>query len=158
MVFNIRTISQLVLEWIKDNIMEKKIKHLEMIENIILRMSNNSFWLKGWAVSLIVAIFILADVETNQIYSMFTFIPVVSFWFLDAYYLLIERKYAILYNVVLQKNEEEVDFDLSISNINYMKIKDKKLKYRACLFSITEGIFYIPIFIVLIIVYKATVI
>ena len=32
---------------------EQKIKHLEMIEAVIERMGNNSFQLKGWAVTLV---------------------------------------------------------------------------------------------------------
>ena len=35
--------------------MEKKIKHLEMIQAVIVRMGNNSFLLKGWSVTLISA-------------------------------------------------------------------------------------------------------
>ena len=31
--------------------MDNKIKHLEMIEAIIERMANNSFLLKGWAIT-----------------------------------------------------------------------------------------------------------
>lgn len=65
---------------------ENKRKHLEMIQNVIQRMANNSFLLKGWTVSLIVAIFTLADKTMNQAYFGFTYIPVVAFWFLDAYY------------------------------------------------------------------------
>lgn len=136
--------------------MENKIKHLEMVQNIIQRMANNSFLLKGWAVSLVVAIFVLADVETYQIYFLITFIPMISFWFLDSYYLQIERKYTVLYNKVLQK--KEVDFDLSISNINYVRLKEKKLKYIFCLFSISEVIFYIPIILILVIIYRANII
>ena len=33
--------------------MEKKIKHLEMIQGVINRMAGNSFALKGWSVTLI---------------------------------------------------------------------------------------------------------
>ena len=39
-----------------DLFLEDKYKHLEMIQNIIQRMATNSFMLKGWAVTLIVAI------------------------------------------------------------------------------------------------------
>lgn len=37
--------------------MESKIKHLEMIQGIINRMASNSFYLKGWAVTLVAGIF-----------------------------------------------------------------------------------------------------
>jgi len=37
--------------------MEKKLKHLEMLQGVINRMANNSFLLKGWSVVLISALF-----------------------------------------------------------------------------------------------------
>lgn len=36
--------------------MEEKLKHLELIQNIITRMANNSFLLKGWSITIIVAL------------------------------------------------------------------------------------------------------
>lgn len=63
-----------------DLFLEDKYKHLEMIQNIIQRMATNSFMLKGWAVTLIVAIFALADKDMNQnyfwayIYSSYNFL------------------------------------------------------------------------------------
>ena len=57
-----------------DLFLEDKYKHLEMIQNIIQRMATNSFMLKGWAVTLIVAIFALADKDMNQNYFGLTYI------------------------------------------------------------------------------------
>jgi len=31
--------------------MENKIKHLEMLQNVIARMASNSFIIKGWSVT-----------------------------------------------------------------------------------------------------------
>ena len=136
--------------------MDDKYKHLEMIQSIIQRMANNSFMLKGWAVTLIVAIFALADENTNQNYFGLTYIPAIAFWFLDAYYLQLERKFKILYDEIRQKSA--VDFDLSIQDINYKKIKKEKLRYVKCLFSASEWLFYIPIVVVLTIICKSDII
>jgi hypothetical protein len=38
---------------------EAWVKHLEFIQNAITRMATNSFWLKGWAVTLVAATFAL---------------------------------------------------------------------------------------------------
>ena len=38
-----------------------KLKHLEFIQGIITRMANNSFMLKGWAVTLVAGIFALSS-------------------------------------------------------------------------------------------------
>lgn len=133
-----------------------KVKHLEMIQNIIKRMANNSFLLKAWTVSLIVAIFTLADSKTNQTYFGVTYIPVVAFWFLDSYYLQMERKYIELYDIVRKK--ESVDFDLSVKSINFKNIKVEYLKYIKCVFSICEWIFYTPIIILLTVIFRNNII
>ncbi len=132
--------------------MECKIKHLEMIQSIIQRMANNSFLLKGWTVSLIVAVFALADSMMNQYYFVFTYIPVVIFWFLDAYYLQLERKYVTLYDDI--RKEKVTDFNLNIDKVTYKETKKEDLKYRNCLFSTSECLFYIPIAILLTVIFR----
>lgn len=132
--------------------MESKFKHLEMIQSIIQRMANNSFLLKGWTITLIVAIFALSDNDMNQNYFGLVYIPVLAFWFLDSYYLQLERKYKQLYNDVRQK--QDIDFDLNIENINAQTRKKQDLLYLKCLFSACESIFYIPILILLTIIFK----
>lgn len=133
--------------------MEERIKHLEMIQSIIHRMANNSFLMKGWVVTLIVAVFVLADSTTNQNYFWVAFVPIIFFWFLDSYYLLLERKYIFLYNEV-RKKSEKVDFDLNIADITYRKVGKKNLKFIGCLFSLSEIVFYFPLGIIMVIVYS----
>ncbi len=94
-------------------------------------MANNSFMLKGCTITLIVAIFALADKEINQAYFLFTYIPAIVFWFLNSYYLQLERKYKVLYNQCTKKRN--VDFDLEIQDITYGKTKKEQLKYRKCI-------------------------
>ena len=38
--------------------MESKIRHLEMIQGVINRLSTNSFLLKGWSLSLITGLIV----------------------------------------------------------------------------------------------------
>ena len=38
---------------------ENKIKHLEMVQDVIKRMASNSFILKGWTVNLVAGIMAL---------------------------------------------------------------------------------------------------
>ena len=49
--------------------MEMKLKHLEFIQGIITRMANNSFMLKGWAVTLVAGIFALSSKDSDQLFS-----------------------------------------------------------------------------------------
>ena len=71
--------------------MDKKLKHLELVQGVINRMANNSFMLKGWAVTLVAGIFALAGKDTDKLYFLAAYVPVLVFWGLDAYYLLQER-------------------------------------------------------------------
>ena len=64
--------------------MENKRKHLELIQNVISRMAKNSFMLKGWAVTLVAGIFALSGKDTNKLYFLVAYIPVIVFWGLDA--------------------------------------------------------------------------
>lgn len=60
---------------------ESKLKHLEMIQGIINRMASNSFALKGWAVTLVAGIFALASKDTDKIYFLIAYVPIVVFGF-----------------------------------------------------------------------------
>ena len=131
--------------WVKLD-MDNKLKYLEMIQNLIERMANNCFLLKGWSITLITVIFALADQTLKQDYFLFAYIPVIAFWFLDSYYLQLERKYKVLYEIAIKKDINEIDFDLSIDGITYDKLKSKvdslkefnpMMGHRGCRLAIT---------------------
>lgn len=63
----------------RGDFVESKIKHLEMIQNVISRMARNSFALKGWAVTLIAGIFALAGKDTDKFYFLVAYIPIIIF-------------------------------------------------------------------------------
>ena len=123
------------------SIMDNKVKHLELIQGIINRMSSNSFMLKGWAVSLVAGIFAIADKDADKMYFLVAYIPVIVFWFLDAYYLGQERLYRSLYDGVRKKKETEIDFSLNPDSIS----KKDRTDFLSCLFSQTECGFYCPL-------------
>ncbi len=124
---------------------EDKYKHLCMIEEIIERMAKNSFTLKGWALTLVVLIGSFSAYGSNQKYIVVAFLPIACFWLLDTYYLQKEREYRTLYNEVRCKKETEIDFNLDYKEA-CVKVKDTgKFCYFNCMFSFTEGVFYIPI-------------
>lgn len=122
---------------------ENKLKHLEFLHNTINRMSTNSFIIKGWAITLLSAIFVLADKETNQNYIILMFIVIPVFWYLNGYFLLQERKFRALYDEVRIKKEEEINFSMDISNY-----KTDKNTIQDCLFA--QSIWPIYIFLLII--------
>lgn len=125
--------------------MEDKCKHLELVQGVINRMASNSFMLKGWAVTLVAGIFALAGKDTDKLYFLVAYAPIIIFWGLDAYYLLQERLYRSLYDKVRQTDKDKIDFSLKATA---QEFNSKKNRYDSCLFSGTELWFYLPLAIV----------
>lgn len=122
--------------------MDNKLKHLELIQDVINRMASNSFKLKGWAVTLASGVFALASKDADKMYFLITYVPVIAFWFLDSYYLWQERLYRTLYNDVRMKDENDIDFSLNVSNYANNPVKNT---FCSSLLSKTEIWFYIPL-------------
>lgn len=97
-------------------IMENKYKHMDYIQSAISRMASNSFYLKGWNVTIIAAIVALSFKESDwRIYACALVLNVV-FWFLDAYYLKQEKLFRELYNKVSKISDDNlVDFSMNTS-------------------------------------------
>lgn len=127
--------------------MENKIKHLEMIQAVIQRMANNSFQLKGWAVTLVGIIGALSTSQDNKRFFVLAFVPIIAFWGLDSFYLQLERKFTVLYKNVVTKNNDNIDFSMDIREETLvMDDADKKrTKFWNCLWSKSEAGFYGPI-------------
>jgi hypothetical protein len=67
------------------------IKRQEILQSIIARMAQNSFTIKGWAVTVISALLAFGNKDTDRWLAICALYPVVAFWGLDAYYLMQER-------------------------------------------------------------------
>lgn len=88
-----------------------KHKHLDYIQDVVNRLAGNSFAIKGWAVTIITALFALAASESvNSDIVWFAFIPILAFWLLDGYFLWQERLFRGVYKNVARKSEKEIDF------------------------------------------------
>jgi hypothetical protein len=98
--------------------MDKKLKHLEFIQNIITRMNSNSFLIKSWTITLVSALFALAANDSNINYVLITYVPIPIFWLLDGFYLSQERQYRELYGHVSQLTDSEIDFSLNATTYN----------------------------------------
>ncbi|MCE2416332.1 hypothetical protein J4G07_20305 [Candidatus Poribacteria bacterium] len=126
--------------------MEKKIKHLEMIQNIITRLANNSFSLKGWTVIFIAAVLGFAIKESNSNYIPLVLFPIFAFWGLDGYYLRQEKLFRALYDKVRKLDEQDINFEMDTSSI------EKEVgSWRSICVSRTILGFYGPILIVILI-------
>lgn len=125
--------------------MDNKYKHLELVQGIVNRMASNSFMLKGWAVTLVAGIFALAGKDTDKLYFLVAYVPILVFWGLDAYYLFQERLYRSLYEKVRKIEEDDIDFSLKTTTVEF---DSNKNGYCSCLLSKTELWFYLPLAVV----------
>ena len=80
-------------------------------------MSNNSFLLKGWAVTLISLLFLLAIRDSNYALLLLSLIPIFTFWGLDAYYLRQEKLFRKLYDAV-RRNQVKEQFIMDTGQFN----------------------------------------
>jgi len=117
--------------------MEKKLAHLEMIQGVINRLSQNSFLLKGWCVVLVSALFALAAGNSRVYFIYLAYFPALAFWILDAYFLWQERLFRALYDHVRKMKEEELDFSMDTSIV-----KDQVRPWADVIFSKTLMIFH----------------
>ena len=85
-------------------------KHMDLIQTVIERHARTSFLLKGWSVTLVAAVFLLAVRGNGSTLAMAVgVLPWLIFWGLDAYYLRQERMYRELYNHVRMSDPDPRD-------------------------------------------------
>lgn len=121
---------------------ENKIKHLEMIENIIERMAKNSFQLKAWAMTLVTVVGALGAKESDKRFMLIAFVPIIGFWLLDAFYVQQERRYTALYRSVCEKKEEDIDFNLNTRLITLTSKEAERICFINCFKSTSVSLFY----------------
>ena len=98
-----------------------KVKHLEFIQNIITRMNTNSFQIKGMAITIVAAFMAIYAANKDSNYIILAIITLLLFWFLDTYYLTLERRFRALYNKVIQEDSKIKLFDMDIKAKEYKK-------------------------------------
>jgi len=116
---------------------EEKLKHLEFIQAAISRMSQFSFAMKGWSITLISAMFALASQHFNAIYFVVALFPCVMFWSLDGYFLQQERKFRDLFRKVADDEPGVGRFEM-----NPKEFGDAKATWTSSTFSDTLAVFH----------------
>lgn len=131
---------------------ENKRNHLLMIQGIIDRMGRNFFSLKEWSIGIMIAIFAFAGKNTHKA-VIITLIPLIVFLFLDAYYLMLERKFRALYDDVRLKDESSIDFNMNFNIIKLNMNDIKKYSFLSILSSKSIMPFYVVCIITSVIIY-----
>ena len=121
--------------------MENKRKHLEFIQGAINRMAGDSFFLRGWTITLVTALLALFVKDINHNYIYVVYFPVIIFWILDGYFLSRERLFRALYNHVRKLDEKEIDYSMDTGEYK----QDKKNNWIYSMFSSTVLFLYLPL-------------
>ncbi|MEM1180973.1 MAG: hypothetical protein AAGM22_21715 [Acidobacteriota bacterium] len=98
--------------------MDDKAVHLQMIQGVISRMAGNSFLIKGWSITLVSALFALADPKTNPHFFWITYFPVFAFLCLDVYFLHRENLFRKLYELTAALEPEAIDFSMDVGRFS----------------------------------------
>ena len=73
---------------------DERLKHLELLQNVVTRMAGNSMAAKGWSVALTAGLLGLASAEKSDAHFLvLALVPPVAFWFVDGYFMYLERCY-----------------------------------------------------------------
>ena len=121
------------------NSTERVVKHLEMTQAVINRLGRNSFLLKTWSMTILVAVMVLVAKPDlpSPYFILVLLIPILGFWGLDGYFLWQERLFREIYNEISQ--QEDTDFKMNVD-----KHKNKsKCSWMSATFSITLILFYL---------------
>jgi len=132
-------------------------KEIDLIQSCISRMAQNSFLIKGWALTVVTVVLALMEKNIDPIYlCLVLFIPLIAFWYLDAFFLQTEKMYRKMYEWVIEvrpKNDLSLLYDL-----NPHRYKEKVDSRAKVMWSITLRVFYgIPLLMVVaILAYQIT--
>jgi len=111
---------------------------LDFLQAAISRMAANLFLLKGWSITLMAALFALSAKDSNKLYVILAYYPLLVFWLLDGYFLAQERRFRELYDVVRKLSEDQIDFSMDTRSF----AKEYRNTWRGSLLSRTLLIYY----------------
>ena len=78
-------------------------KHLEIMQGVIARMAENSRSCKVWCVTLVAATLVLVARTGEPRHALIALAPMALFYVLDAYYLMLERRFRVSYKTFVGK-------------------------------------------------------
>lgn len=111
---------------------QSKLEHLKMLQPVITRMASNSFMVKGWCVTLVSALLALSAKDARFMVFV-AYLPVLMFWWLDAFFLHQERLFRELYDHVRTSNQEESDFSMRTLGKDSQVVSQRKVAWSKTL-------------------------
>ena len=127
--------------------MAQKLKHLEFIENVINRLTKNSFFLKGGTVIFLTVLLGFSTKDPEPFYVLLPAISTLFFWHLDGFYLGQEQLFRQLYDAVRETDEDDIDFSMDTAPFQH------RVGWFKSTFSKPLICFYFPILLLSIVVF-----
>jgi hypothetical protein len=107
---------------------EARIRHLELIQDVISRLGNDGFLVKGWCLTFAGALFGFAFESRNAWLAVVAFIATLAFWWLDAYFLRCERLFRLLYARVSDQDPSVPPFFMAATLPSFVQQAEKDVK------------------------------
>ena len=117
-------------------------KYIDILQNSIVRMANNSSQCKTWCLTISSALIVMfIKGECSKQFMWLMLLPPILFWFIDAYYLHLENAFRDIYNSFINecKSSEEHQAPDTTYQIN---VKSSFLKTIAKMFTMSTFPFY----------------
>lgn len=93
-------------------------KHLDLVQGVINRLAGNGFLIKGWSLTVAVAMIAIIARTGTVALAPTLIIPVLAFWGLDGYFLSRERGFCGLYRRIVQHDEAVPAYSMDIKRID----------------------------------------
>lgn len=87
--------------------------HLAFIQGVITRQAGNSFLVKGWALTIAVALYGFSIGRSSWPLTLLALVPILIFAWLDAYFFRQERLYRCLYEAVINGDKRVPPFSMN---------------------------------------------
>ena len=130
----------------KEHVLEKEI---DLIQGCINRMAHNSFVIKGWTISLVAVVLALLPENFDiRLLCILGGIVCGCFWYLDAYFLKMERLYRWKYEWIIEKRLDTNKFlyDLTPTNKD-MWLEKRQEEGEPCVIKVMFSTTLIPIYL-----------
>lgn len=111
---------------LEDNVLE----HLKYLQDIIKRMADNSFKIKGWCITLTSALLglLVASENVSNKEMIIVVVPVIGFWLMDTYYLNLERIFRDRYESDVEKIKNKKLDEVNLFSYSKRILKGNKTK------------------------------
>lgn len=105
-----------------DSFEPERVQHLEMIQSVITRLSNEGFLVKGWAITVVGAFLGFAITTESWQLALASLIPTFAFWYLDGTFLRSEWLFRALHSHVQRKTTGIAPFEMAATSSRFISV------------------------------------